>query len=89
MEAAHEQDSQSDGRKLKTGKVDFVGLQLSKQTLGRLGQTKGGPEIDEDRRCRKRPSKARQTIATQIVTGTPEENGRDNDIDAHGKDLVR
>lgn len=63
-------------------------LQLSKESFGRLGQPKGGAEVDEDSRRRKGPSKAHQPLAPQVVARAPEENGCDDDVDAHGKDLV-
>lgn len=88
VEAAKQQDCQSNRSKLEAGKVDLMSLQGAKETLSSLSKTERGTEVDESSGSGERPGESSQAIAAEIMTGAPEERSRDNDVDAHGEDLV-
>lgn len=89
METAKYQDGEGNRRKFETAKVYLVRLQTPKETLGRLSESKNGTKICKSSGSSKSPSKAGQSIVAQVMTRSPEKCRRYNNINTHGKDLVR
>lgn len=88
MPDSKQRDSQHDRQKLERAKVHLSSAEFTSQPLSCLGQAEDGPQVDEQRCGEKGRGEQRQSACLDLSAGTEDEDGRQNDKDANGKDLV-
>src|SRR4051794_41099018 len=88
MPHGQQDDGQDDGHKFEGAEIDLLGAQIAAEPLGRLGQTEDGAEVDEQGGGGEGGDKDAEAVGGQLLAGAKEEDGRQDDEDANGKDLV-
>jgi len=82
-------DGDDDGRKLERAEEDLPRAQLAAETLGRLGQTEDGSQVDHERGDGKGGDEGDEPVGPQLAAGAEDEDARQDDEHADGEDLVR